>query len=47
MRRLAIKFILFWGMLEGLAHLSFEALAAGMALILAAIACTHFIFRTE
>ena len=43
MRRLIIGFTMFCGVLEGLSHVNFMVLVAGMAVALALIVCSDFL----
>ena len=43
MRRMIIRFVIFFAIIEGLGHVNFMVLVAGMALALAAIICTDLI----
>ncbi len=43
MRRLIIRFALFCGILEGLGHVNFPVLVAGMAVALAVIVCSDLL----
>jgi hypothetical protein len=45
MRRLAIKLILFCGILEGLGRVNLTVLLAGTATPLAAVVCSDYVFR--
>lgn len=47
MRALAIKLILFWGIVEGLQHVNLMVLLAGSAIALAGIVCLDYVFRSE
>ena len=45
MRGLAIKLILFWGIVEGLQHVDLMVLLAGSAVALACVVFSDYVFR--
>ena len=47
MRGLAIKLILFCGVVEGLQQLQFTVLLAGTAVVLAGIVLSDYVFRVK
>jgi len=47
MRKLLIKFLLFLAALEGLAHLNIRALLLALAVVMAVVACLHFLATPE